>query len=70
MVRGQLLICLVNGVLSAIGFSLFGLKYWPILALVAGIMSIVPIFGSILSTVPAVIIGLTQGPSTALCVLV
>jgi predicted PurR-regulated permease PerM len=70
VVRGQLLICLVNGVLSAIGFALFGLKYWPILAIVAGIMSIVPIFGSITSAIPAVMIGLTQGLGTALSVLI
>src|SRR5690606_691790 len=49
VVRGQLLICLVNGVLSAVGFWMFGLKYWPVLALLAGVMSIIPIFGSILS---------------------
>jgi predicted PurR-regulated permease PerM len=69
VVRGQLLICLVNGVLSAIGFWMFDLKYWPILALVAGVMSIIPIFGSILSSIPAVLIGLTQGFWTALWVL-
>ena len=69
VVRGQLLICLVNGVLSAIGFSLFHLKYWPILAVVAAVMSLIPIFGSILSSVPAVAIGLTQSPGTALGVL-
>jgi predicted PurR-regulated permease PerM len=69
VVRGQLLICLVNGVLSAIGFWLFGLKYWPILAILAGVMSIIPIFGSILSSVPVVLIGLTQGFWIALWVL-
>ncbi len=69
VVRGQLLICLVNGVLSAIGFSLFHLKYWPILAFVAAVMSLIPIFGSILSSVPAVAIGLTQSPGTAFGVL-
>ncbi len=69
VVRGQLLICLVNGVLSAIGFWIFGLKYWPILAIVAAIMSIIPIFGSILSSIPAVMIGLTQDFWTALWVL-
>ncbi len=69
VVRGQLMICMVNGVLSAIGFSLFGLKYWPILALVAAVMSLIPIFGSILSSVPAVAIGLTQSPTTAVGVL-
>lgn len=70
VVRGQLLICLVNGILSAIGFWIFDLNYWPILAIVAGVMSIVPIFGSILSTVPAVAIGLTQDIWVALWVLV
>ncbi len=69
VVRGQLAICCVNGVLSAIGFALFGLKYWPILALVAALMSIVPIFGSIMSAIPAVLIGLTQSLATALLVL-
>lgn len=70
VVRGQLLICLVNGVLSAIGFWLFGLKYWPILSVIAGVMSIIPIFGSILSSIPAVAIGLSQSPGTAVGVLV
>src|SRR4029079_5222271 len=55
--------------LSAIGFSIFGLKYWPILAVVAAVMSLIPIFGSILSSIPAVAIGLTQSPATAVGVL-
>lgn len=70
VVRGQLLICLVNGVLSAIGFWLFGLKYWPLMAILAAVMSLIPIFGSILSSIPAVAIGLTQGIGTAAGVLV
>ena len=69
VVRGQLLICAVNGVLSAIGFWLFDLKYWPILAILASVMSLIPIFGSILSSIPAVAIGLTQSPATAVGVL-
>ena len=70
VVRGQLLICVVNGVLSAIGFWIFDLKYWPILAVIAAAMSIIPIFGSILSSVPVVAIGLTQSFGTALGVLI
>jgi predicted PurR-regulated permease PerM len=69
VVRGQLLICVVNGVLSAIGYAMFDLKYWPILAILSAIMSIVPIFGSILSSVPVVLIGLTQDFWTAIWVL-
>lgn len=70
VVRGQLLICLVNGVLSAIGFWLFDLKYWPILSLLAGVLSLIPIFGAILSSIPAVLVGLTQDVWTAVWVLV
>jgi predicted PurR-regulated permease PerM len=69
VVRGQLLICGVNGLLSLVGFWMFDLKYWPILTVIAALLSIIPIFGSILSSVPAVMIGLTQGFWTALWVL-
>ena len=70
VVRGQLIICLVNGVLSAIGFAIVGLKYWPVLALIATILSLIPIFGSIISAIPAVALGLTQSVGTAAFVLV
>jgi len=69
VVRGQLLICLVNGVLSAVGFWLLGLKYWFLFSVIAGVMSIIPIFGAILSSIPAVAIALTQSFGTALGVL-
>jgi predicted PurR-regulated permease PerM len=58
VVRGQLIIMVLNGLLSAIGYWMFGLKYWPILAMVSGLMSIIPIFGSILSSVPVVLVGM------------
>jgi predicted PurR-regulated permease PerM len=70
VVRGQLVICVVNGILSAIGFWAIGLNYWPILALVATVLSIIPIFGAILSSVPAVVVGLQQGFGIALGTLV
>lgn len=70
VVRGQLLIALVNGVLSGIGFYLFDLRYWPILTVIATAFSIVPIFGAILSSIPAVLIGLQQDFMTGLLVLV
>jgi predicted PurR-regulated permease PerM len=69
VVRGQLVICLINGALCAIGFALIGLKYWPVLAIVATVFSLIPIFGSIASAVPAVLLGLTQSLGTAVVVL-
>ena len=70
VVRGQLLICLVNGVLSGIGFYIFKLPYWPILTLMATVFSIIPIFGAFVSSVPAVLLGFTHGFGTAVLVLV
>jgi predicted PurR-regulated permease PerM len=70
VVRGQLIICVINGGLTAIGFALIGLKYWPILALFATVLSLIPIFGVIISSVPAVMIALTQDLGTAIFVLV
>jgi predicted PurR-regulated permease PerM len=69
VVRGQLIICGVNAVLSGIGFYLLDLKYWTFLTVIAGVMSIVPIFGSILSTIPAVIVALPDGMHVALLTL-
>lgn len=69
VVRGQLVICLVNGALSGIGFYLAGLDYWPILTVAATFLSIIPIFGAILSSVPAVSIALHHGMGTAVFVL-
>lgn len=69
VIRGQLLICLINGVLSGVGFWFLGLKYWPLLTLIAGALSILPIFGALLSTVPAVLIAFGQSPWIALWTL-
>ena len=69
VVRGQLLICGINGVLSAIGFAFIGLKYWPVMASFRPFFRSFPFFGSIASAAPAVLVGLTQGVLTALFVL-
>ncbi|MEM6291919.1 MAG: AI-2E family transporter [Myxococcota bacterium] len=73
VVRGQLLICLVNGVLTFIGMVLFGVKYSFLLAVLAGALSLIPIFGTIISSVPIIVIalvssgeGLSFGPALAM----
>jgi len=60
VVRGQVLICLTNGVLTFIGLWLLGVKLPIILATVATVFSLIPIFGSIISTIPIVAIALTD----------
>ena len=71
VVRGQLTISLINGMLSAVGFAFVGLKYWPVLAVVASVFSLVPIFRvDRQRAIPAVALGLTQSLGTAVFVLV
>ena len=60
VIRGQLLICLVNGVLTFVGLVIFGIKYSFLLGLLAGMFSLVPIFGTIISSIPIVVIALVS----------
>jgi predicted PurR-regulated permease PerM len=61
VVRGQVTICVVNGVLTGIGLVLFGVKFAFLLATIATVFSLIPIFGTILSSVPIVVIALADG---------
>ena len=63
VIRGQLLICLINGVLTYIGLLIFKVKYALLLAASPRLMSLVPIFGSILSSIPIVAIALVSSGS-------
>jgi len=60
VIRGQLLICLVNGVLTYIGLMIFGIKYSFLLAVIAAAFSLVPIFGTIISSIPILLIALVS----------
>jgi predicted PurR-regulated permease PerM len=54
-------ICLINALFTYVGLLVFSVKYQLIFAIVAGLMSLIPIFGSILSSVPIVIVALVSG---------
>lgn len=68
--RAQLTLSAILGVAAAIGFGALGLPYWPLLALFAGVVEIIPILGPWIGGVPAVLIALTEGPVKALAVAV
>jgi predicted PurR-regulated permease PerM len=61
VIRGQLLICLINGVGTYIGLLVFDVRYALLLAAVAGVFTVIPIFGTILSSIPIVIIAIFTG---------
>lgn len=69
VVRGQATICLVNGLLTFAGLMLFKVKFAFLLATLATFFSLIPIFGTIISSVPIVLIGLSQDWKKGLAIL-
>jgi predicted PurR-regulated permease PerM len=61
VVRGQLTIMLVNGVLTLIGLLVLRVPFAFALAALATLLYVVPIFGTIISTVPIVLLALGAG---------
>lgn len=68
--RGQLVLSLSIGIITWIALSIIGLPYAVPLAILAGILEIVPTLGPILSAIPAIIVALTVSPPLALIVAV
>lgn len=60
--RGQVLLMLIVGVFTYIGLTLLGVDYALALAVIAGLLEIVPFIGPIISAVPAVILGFSVSP--------
>lgn len=60
VIRGQLLICLVNGALTLIGLLILKVKYAFLLALMAAGFSLIPVFGTIVSSIPILIVALVS----------
>lgn len=69
VVRGQVIICLLNGALTLIGLLILGVPLPFVLAGLATILSLIPIFGSIISTIPIVAVAITDSPPRALMAL-
>lgn len=65
-VQGQLILAVIVGVLMYIGLHFLGVPFALVLALLGGLLELVPMVGPILAAVPAVIIAFFQGPVTGL----
>ncbi len=69
VVRGQLIICVVNGTLTGIGLLIFDVKFALTLSLLATVTSLIPIFGVFISSVPIILMAITNSFITALFIL-
>lgn len=68
-VRGEFILCFIIGLLSWIGLTILGMPYALPLALLAGLLEVVPTLGPILSAIPAAIIGFTISPTYGIAVI-
>jgi predicted PurR-regulated permease PerM len=66
VVRGQAIICLLNGILTGIGLGTLGVPFVVTLSVMAAVFSLIPIFGVLISSVPILIMSLTVSLPTAL----
>jgi predicted PurR-regulated permease PerM len=67
-IRGQLVLCLIVGVLCTIVLVVFGVNLALLLGTVAGILEIIPILGPYLGAIPAVLMALIDKPLRAVWV--
>lgn len=68
--RGQFLICMVIIFFTIIVYDLLDLKYALVLAIFMGVMNIIPYFGPIIGTAPAVLLAMTISWKTVIIVLI
>lgn len=68
-IRGELVLMTIIAVITYIGLRLLGIQFALPLALLAGILEIVPNVGPIISAVPAIVVGFTISPVIGIAVM-
>lgn len=59
--QGQLLLVIMVGLLVLLGLSILGVKYAILLAIMAGLAELIPIFGPVLASIPALFLAFMDG---------
>ncbi|MEW6547346.1 MAG: AI-2E family transporter [Bacillota bacterium] len=67
--RGQVIVAGVVGLLVAAAMFVLGMPFPLLLGLVAGLTDLVPYFGPVLGSIPAVLLALTRGPAMVIKVV-
>lgn len=65
VVRGQLVICGINGFFTGIGLVVLGVPFAITLTVIAMVFSLIPIFGVLISSIPIALMALSVSFSTA-----
>jgi predicted PurR-regulated permease PerM len=68
--RGQAIQGVVLGIVAAVGGWWLDIEYWPALAVIVGVLQMIPFFGPFVSWAPPVVVAaLTGGPVVAIFVI-
>lgn len=59
--RGQMLVSLIDGTITAILLSIIGLKFGLLIGVLVGLLGVIPYVGILLCYIPAIIIATVQG---------
>jgi predicted PurR-regulated permease PerM len=68
--RGQIILGVIIGTIIFIGLTILDVRYALVLALIAGVLEIIPYVGPILSAIPAVVLTFIDSPARGVAVLV
>jgi len=69
-VQGQFLLMITMAIFSYIGFSVIGVQYALLLAILVGLLDIVPVVGPMIALIPAVLVTMFDDPVKTIWVLV
>jgi predicted PurR-regulated permease PerM len=62
--QGQLILAAIMGILVYLGLTILGVQHALLLAVIAAVFEIIPVFGPTLAAVPAIMIGFVGGGAT------
>lgn len=68
-VRGELILVLVIGLLTYLGLTVLRVNYAVPLAVIAGLLEIIPVVGPVISAIPAAVVGFAASPLLGLGVI-
>lgn len=67
-IQGQMLLGILVGVLVFLGLMIFRIEYAFLLAILAAVFELIPVFGPILAAVPAITLGFSQNPTLGITI--
>ena len=69
-IRGQITVAFWVGIMFAIGYSIVGLPYGIALAVLSGLLNLIPYFGTFISFIPAIVIAIMLSVPMVIKVLI